>query len=228
VVSERGSVEPRPIRERARRRGTGFGTPPAAAPATHLVPEANPNGPPPRAGTASPQAKSPRRIAPCARRCTPLHRPLSPRVTSVPGSLPPQFDWRSPSRRSPGVTSKLAEMARRVDVAHEYTGVARRLRVEQVTAQVAMVKNTAVEACALVVDQAVQIRGGLGYMREAEVERRRPHPRHRRRHDRDHERGDRRPPGPLKGCWGRRASPRCPRRFRGGRQGMRTTSPGTM
>jgi acyl-CoA dehydrogenase len=37
--------------------------------------------------------------------------------------------------------------------------------------EVAMAKNTAVFACDHVVDQAVQIHGGMGYMRETEVER---------------------------------------------------------
>ncbi len=71
------------------------------------------------------------------------------------------------------VRHKLAEMARRVDVAREYTrGVlARHLRGEDVAVQVAMAKNTAVEACEFVVHQAVQIHGGFGCMREAEVER---------------------------------------------------------
>ena len=34
-----------------------------------------------------------------------------------------------------------------------------------------MAKNTAVEACDFVVDQAVQLHGGAGYLRETEVER---------------------------------------------------------
>jgi acyl-CoA dehydrogenase len=42
---------------------------------------------------------------------------------------------------------------------------------EDVTVQVSMAKNTAVEACEYVVHQAVQIHGGYGYMRESEVER---------------------------------------------------------
>jgi acyl-CoA dehydrogenase len=40
-----------------------------------------------------------------------------------------------------------------------------------VLAQVAMAKNTAVDACDSVVDDAVQLHGGLGYMRDSEVER---------------------------------------------------------
>jgi acyl-CoA dehydrogenase len=38
-------------------------------------------------------------------------------------------------------------------------------------AQVAMAKNTAVAACDHVVDAAVQLHGGAGYLRDSEVER---------------------------------------------------------
>jgi acyl-CoA dehydrogenase len=71
------------------------------------------------------------------------------------------------------IRHKLAEMARRADVAREYTlGVARRLLAgEDVTLQVSMAKNTAVEACEFAAYQALQIFGGAGYMRESEVER---------------------------------------------------------
>jgi acyl-CoA dehydrogenase len=71
------------------------------------------------------------------------------------------------------IRHKLAEMARQVDVARTYTRAVlhRRLAGEDVTTEVSMAKNTAVYACDFVVDQAVQIFGGLGYMRESEVER---------------------------------------------------------
>lgn len=71
------------------------------------------------------------------------------------------------------IRHKLAEMARQVDVAREYTwAVARRfVSGEDVTLQVSMAKNTAVQACDFVVNEAVQIHGGMGYMRESEVER---------------------------------------------------------
>jgi acyl-CoA dehydrogenase len=71
------------------------------------------------------------------------------------------------------IRHKLAEMARRADVAREYTlAVARRLQAgEDVTLQVSMAKNTAVEACEFAAYQALQIFGGAGYMRESEVER---------------------------------------------------------
>ncbi|TCP41640.1 acyl-CoA dehydrogenase [Tamaricihabitans halophyticus] len=71
------------------------------------------------------------------------------------------------------VRHTLTEMARKVDVARTYAhDVARRyLAGEDVLAQVCFAKNTAVEAGEWVVDQAVQLHGGLGYMRECEVER---------------------------------------------------------
>lgn len=71
------------------------------------------------------------------------------------------------------VRHTLTEMARRVDVARTYArDVARRhLAGEDVLASVCFAKNTAVEAGEWVVDQAVQLHGGAGYMRESEVER---------------------------------------------------------
>ena len=47
----------------------------------------------------------------------------------------------------------------------------RNLRAENVVALAAMAKNTATDMCSWVVDQAVQIHGGYGYMREFVVER---------------------------------------------------------
>ena len=71
------------------------------------------------------------------------------------------------------VRHTLAEMARRTDVARVYVRhVAARLAAgAEGVAEVCFAKNTAVEACAYAVDQAVQLHGGLGFMREAEVER---------------------------------------------------------
>jgi acyl-CoA dehydrogenase len=72
------------------------------------------------------------------------------------------------------VQHTLAEMARRIDVARTYArAVAQRWVAGEtdLVAEVCFAKNTAVEAGAWVVDQAVQLHGGLGYMREAEVER---------------------------------------------------------
>jgi acyl-CoA dehydrogenase len=71
------------------------------------------------------------------------------------------------------VRHKLAEMARRTDVAREYVrGAASRLLAGRpATMTMAMAKNTAVEACQYVAYEAVQIHGGMGCMRESEVER---------------------------------------------------------
>ncbi len=71
------------------------------------------------------------------------------------------------------VRHTLVEMARKVDVARSYVhDVARRhLAGDDVVAEVCFAKNTAVEAGTWVVDQAVQLHGGAGYMRESEVER---------------------------------------------------------
>ena len=73
----------------------------------------------------------------------------------------------------PVIRHKLAEMARQTDVAREYVrAVAGRFAAgEDVGGQAAMAKNTAVYACRSVVDEAVQIHGGMGCMRESEVER---------------------------------------------------------
>jgi acyl-CoA dehydrogenase len=71
------------------------------------------------------------------------------------------------------VRHRLAEMARTTDVARQYVrGVATRIAGgESIVTEVAMAKNTAVAACDWVVDQAVQLHGGFGYLRDAEVER---------------------------------------------------------
>ena len=71
------------------------------------------------------------------------------------------------------VRHKLAEMARQTDVAREYVrAVVRRWEAGGADrADVAMAKNTAVYACDFVVHEAVQLHGGLGFMRGVEVER---------------------------------------------------------
>lgn len=71
------------------------------------------------------------------------------------------------------VRHSLVEMARRVDVARVYTrDVARRYAAgDEVVLPAVQAKKTAVEACDYVVDRAVQLHGGMGYMRESEVER---------------------------------------------------------
>jgi acyl-CoA dehydrogenase len=75
------------------------------------------------------------------------------------------------SRQS--VQHTLTEMARRIDVARTYVhSVAERAgRGEDVIAETCFAKNTAVQAGQWVCDQALQLHGGLGYMRDAEVER---------------------------------------------------------
>ena len=71
------------------------------------------------------------------------------------------------------VQHKLVEMHRRVDVARTYTReVARRyVAGEDPVAEALQAKAFAVEACAFVVDEAVQLHGGTGYMHGTEVER---------------------------------------------------------
>jgi acyl-CoA dehydrogenase len=68
---------------------------------------------------------------------------------------------------------RLAEMATRLEVARAYVyQVAARLRDgEPCIAEVAMCKNTASDAATWIVDAALQIHGGYGYMRESLVER---------------------------------------------------------
>ncbi len=71
------------------------------------------------------------------------------------------------------VQHTLVEMHRRVDVARTYTReVARRYAAgEDPVAEALQAKAFAVEACAFVVDEAVQLHGGAGYMHGTEVER---------------------------------------------------------
>ncbi|MFF2553933.1 acyl-CoA dehydrogenase family protein [Nocardia sp. NPDC058058] len=76
------------------------------------------------------------------------------------------------SRQS--VQNTLSEMARRIDVARVYTRhIAERAAQGEtdLIAEVCFAKNTAVETAEWVAHQAVQLFGGLGYMRESEVER---------------------------------------------------------
>jgi acyl-CoA dehydrogenase len=71
------------------------------------------------------------------------------------------------------VQHKIAEMARQTDVARRYVRevAVRHVAGEDMITEVAMAKNTAVYAGDFVVNEAVQLHGGLGYMRESEVER---------------------------------------------------------
>jgi acyl-CoA dehydrogenase len=71
------------------------------------------------------------------------------------------------------VQHKLVEMHRQIEAARVYTRhVAQRHDAgESVIAEACLAKQTAVEACAHVVDEAVQLHGGTGYMHGTEVER---------------------------------------------------------
>lgn len=71
------------------------------------------------------------------------------------------------------VRHTLVEMHRRIDVARTYTrSVAlRHAAGEDVILEAVLAKQTAVEAAEFVADRAVQLHGGMGYMRECEVER---------------------------------------------------------
>lgn len=71
------------------------------------------------------------------------------------------------------VQHTLAEMARRIEVARVYTRSVALRAVDDpnLILEACFAKNTAVEAGEWVAHQAVQLHGGMGYMREAEVER---------------------------------------------------------
>jgi acyl-CoA dehydrogenase len=71
------------------------------------------------------------------------------------------------------VQHKLVEMRQRIELARTYTRavVVRLAAGEQPVAEACLAKNASVAACDWVVDTAVQLHGGMGYMRESEVER---------------------------------------------------------
>ena len=71
------------------------------------------------------------------------------------------------------VRHKLADMATQIAAARALTGecTTRVLNGEQTPSLAAMAKNAASDMCSSVCDQAVQIHGGYGYMREYVVER---------------------------------------------------------
>ena len=71
------------------------------------------------------------------------------------------------------VRHRLVEMHRQIDVARTYVRdvAARHVAGEDVVVEAALAKNTAVAACDHVVDEAVQLHGGLGYMQGTEDER---------------------------------------------------------
>jgi acyl-CoA dehydrogenase len=71
------------------------------------------------------------------------------------------------------IRHKLADMGSHIAAARALTNelAVRYARDEQTPALAAMAKNTATDMCSFVCDQAVQIHGGYGYMRETLVER---------------------------------------------------------
>jgi acyl-CoA dehydrogenase len=71
------------------------------------------------------------------------------------------------------VRHKLADMATRIAAARALAGelATRHARGDAVAGLAALAKNAATDACSFVCDQAVQIHGGYGYMREYVVER---------------------------------------------------------
>ncbi len=71
------------------------------------------------------------------------------------------------------VVHRMVEMHQRVELARTYTRsvIARHAAGEDVAADACVAKNGAVAAAEWVVDQAVQLHGGTGYLRESEVER---------------------------------------------------------
>jgi len=71
------------------------------------------------------------------------------------------------------VQYKLTDMERRIDLARVYTRhvAERHVAGEEVIAEACFAKNSAVEVAEWVVNEAVQLHGGLGYLRESEVER---------------------------------------------------------
>ncbi len=71
------------------------------------------------------------------------------------------------------IRHKLADMATRIAAARALTSeaISRHLAGESAPALAAMAKNAATDMCVAVCDEAVQIHGGAGYMRESVVER---------------------------------------------------------
>lgn len=71
------------------------------------------------------------------------------------------------------IRHRLVDMHRRIAVARTYSHsvIERAVDGQDVAADAVLAKKTAVEACDFVVDAAVQIFGGMGYMRESEIDR---------------------------------------------------------
>jgi acyl-CoA dehydrogenase len=87
--------------------------------------------------------------------------------------VPSRVTFGKPLSKHQVIRHKLAEMATKVDVAREYTlrCAARMATGEQIMKEVSMAKNFATEVSDFVTYEAVQIFGGMGYMRESLVER---------------------------------------------------------
>ncbi|SFO44784.1 acyl-CoA dehydrogenase [Pseudonocardia ammonioxydans] len=71
------------------------------------------------------------------------------------------------------IRHKIVDVATAVDAARTYTrdAIDRALAGNPDVTKISMAKNVAVGACDLAVDTAVQLHGGMGYLRESEVER---------------------------------------------------------
>jgi acyl-CoA dehydrogenase len=71
------------------------------------------------------------------------------------------------------VQHTLTEMTRRIDLARVYTHhvAARHIAGEDVVTEACFAKNSAVETAEWVVHESLQLHGGMGYMRESEIER---------------------------------------------------------
>jgi acyl-CoA dehydrogenase len=71
------------------------------------------------------------------------------------------------------VQHTLTEMARRIDLARVYTHhvATRHIAGEDVVTEACFAKNSAVETAEWVVHESLQLHGGMGYMRDSEIER---------------------------------------------------------
>jgi acyl-CoA dehydrogenase len=89
------------------------------------------------------------------------------------GYVKERVTFGKPLAKHQVIRHKLAEMATRVDVAREYAyRVAARMQAGKTAIQeVSMAKNFATDVADYVTTEAVQIFGGMGYMRESVVER---------------------------------------------------------
>ncbi|MFT3716923.1 MAG: acyl-CoA dehydrogenase family protein [Gordonia sp. (in: high G+C Gram-positive bacteria)] len=96
-------------------------------------------------------------------------------------SLDLTLDWvrnretfGKPLIKRQAIQDTVTEMARKIDVARTYTrSVVERYAFhgDPMLAEICFAKNTAVETAEWVIDKGVQLHGGMGYMRESEIER---------------------------------------------------------